>query len=187
MSTRRLPHLFALTAVAGALVAPAAAGGATVSPAPTAAQIHAAVKQAEKSSDLWATINVCNVPTVNPRGLRQLGLRVQVPALGFPTRLYMTLGVDYWVAAKKRYASTGAKFGPHSVGIAVHKPRQDGSSFPFKPPATGSYLMRGVATLEWRIGKRVLGRVKLTTRGGFKHVDFGDPHGLSVATCTISG
>jgi hypothetical protein len=173
-----------LITLATALALPVIAGAAS---APSGAQIRAAVRRAEKSKDLWATINVCNVPVAKPRGYKQIGVRVQIPALGFTARLYMTLGIQFWEGARKGYVRTNVQYGPKTIGLAVHSPRQGGYSFYFpSPPAGGSYLMRGVATLEWRIGKKVLARATRVTGAGYKNVDFGNPHGLSVATCTLT-
>jgi hypothetical protein len=180
----RLVGAAAVAMVAAAVALPVIADAAS---GPSGAQISAAVQRAEKSSDLWATINVCNVKVVRRSGFKQIGVRVQMPALGFSTRLYMTLGIQFWAGPQKGYVYTNVRYGPQSIGLAVHSPRQDGYSFYFKPPAGGTYLMRGVATLEWRVGRRVLARVTRATGGGHQHVDFGNPRGLSVATCKLTG
>lgn len=180
--------------IAMAVVGAGAAGaalpviaGAASAPGPTGAQIRAAVRRAEKSRDLWATLNVCNVPVAKSSGYKQIGVRVQMPALGFTTHLYMTLGIQAWDAAHKRYVTLNSRYGPKSIGLAFNAPSQDGYSFYYrKPVAEKTTLVRGIATLEWRIGKRVLGRVTRPTGGGYEHVDFGNPHGLSVATCTVT-
>lgn len=172
--------------VVAALALPVIADAASP-PGPTGAQIRAAVRRAEKSSDLWGTINVCNVPVAKPSGDKQIGVRVQIPALGFTARLYMTLRLQFWEGPRKGYVTTNVH-GPQTIGLAVQSPRQDGYSFYFrKPPAHQTYLLRGLATLEWRIGTKVLGRVSRPTGGGHKHVYFGNPHGLSIATCTLTG
>jgi hypothetical protein len=183
MSTRRSSRLLA-AAIATALTLPMIADAAS---GPSGAQIRAAVRRAEKSKDLWATINVCDVPVAKPSGYKQIGVRVQIPALGFSTRLYMTLGIQFWEGTHKGYVKTNVHYGPKTIGLAVDSPRQGGYSFYFpRPPAGGSYLIRGVATLEWRIGKKVLGRATRVTGGGYKNVDFGNPHGLSVPTCRLT-
>lgn len=183
---RRSSRLIVLVAGVTAALTAALAVIADAASGPTGAQIRAAVRRAEKSTDLWATINVCNVPAAKPSGDKQIGVRVQIPALGFNARLYMTLGLQFWEGPRKGYVNTNVH-GPETIGLAVHSPRQGGYSFYYpKPPAGQTYLVRGSATLEWRISKTVLGRITRPTGGGYKHVDFGNPRGLSIATCTLT-
>jgi hypothetical protein len=182
VSFRALVLASAVVLVAG--VSPPSAATAT---GPTPAQVRAAVARAEKSKDLWATINACNIPSTNPRGEKLIGVRVQMPALGFPSRLYKAVEIEYWSPARKRFLKTDARYPLKSFAIAVHAPQQSGVSFAFtRPPAGGHFLLRGVATLEWRIGTRVLGRVVRSTGHGYKHVDFSRPPGYNEATCTIT-
>jgi hypothetical protein len=172
--------LLALSLAPTALLAAAAT-------TPTPAQIRAAVARGEKSADLWATVNACNLASTHPKGEKLIGVRVQMPGLGFASHLYMAIDIEYWNQAKKRFLKTNSHYGLKSFGIAIRAPRQSGVSFAFTPPPAGShYVLRGVATLEWRIGTRVLGRVVRNTGHGYHHVDFSQPPGFNAATCTIS-
>src|SRR5258708_2725459 len=96
---------------------------------PTPAQIRAAVTRGEKSADLWATVNACNISSAHPQGEKVIGVRVQMPGLGFAPRLYMAIEIEYWNQAKKRFQKTNSRYGLKSFGIAIHSPRQSGVSF----------------------------------------------------------
>lgn len=182
VSIRRIAPITVLALLAALGLTPEAPASA----APSAAEVRAAVSRAERSKDLWATINVCNKTATSPRGYKQLGVRVQMPALGFNARLFMAVRIQYWDSGSQKFLDTTEHFGPASFGVSTHRAVQGGALFAFKPlPTPQTFLMRGRATLEWRIGKRVLGRVHRTTGKGFKFVDGGSPRGLSVATCTI--
>jgi hypothetical protein len=153
---------------------------AKVGGGPTPGQVRAAVKRAEHSRQLWATINICNTQAYPDR----IGIRGQMPALGFPARLTMTIQVDYWVAAAK-----GFKPVPGSNARAVTPLRtvvnglqQGGHTFHFKP---GAGLLSGTITFQWmRMGK-VIGQISKKAIGGHHRVDRGDPPHHSAATCTI--
>src|SRR6516165_1209759 len=80
-----------VTLIAGS--AQALAKGKHPSPKPpTAAQMRAAVQRAERSKYLWATVNICNTK----RHPHAIGVRGQMPALGFPALLQMTVHLKYW-------------------------------------------------------------------------------------------
>jgi hypothetical protein len=154
------------------LTAPAAALGST----PTPAQIRRAVNSAEHSHLLWATINICNTS----RHLNQLGVRAEMPALGFASSLSMTIQVEY---------STGNGFRPDPgaktrirLGSQKTRVHQAGHTFQFVPPAG---LLTAEATFEWQRAGKLLGRVTLRTTGGHHNADFGDPPRYSAATCRI--
>jgi hypothetical protein len=176
-------RLFAATAAVAATATGATAATARhhrpVATRPTAAQIRAAIGRAMRSSDLWATVNVCNTT----RHKNKIGIRAQMPSLGFASRLYIDVRVDYWSPADNRFEPTQADSGPISLGRATHAVHQGGSLFTFAPPAG---VLRGVVTFEWRLGGKVIGRAVRKTGHGYKHVDFADPPGYSAGTCTIN-
>jgi hypothetical protein len=150
---------------------------------PTRAQISAAVQSAERSPDLWATINVCNT-TQHPD---YIGIRGQIPALGFTTHISMTVRVEYYDPARGRFEPTTA-IKSVDLGRATRGAHQGGVQFPFQAPAAGeSYELRGAITFQWAIGRRVLARAIRHTKHGYQDVDFADPPGYSAGTCTISG
>jgi len=162
---------------------------ATASPArhhkrpkpPTKAEIRAAVSRAKRSHELWATVNICDTakhPNV-------IGIRGQLPALGFPARMSMLVQVDYYVAADGRFerdkkvprvrVHLGKK--PEATGLW-----QGGVKFTFTPPA----VLSGTVTFQWRLGHKLIGSVTKLTAHGVKGVADGDPPHYSTATCTIN-
>jgi hypothetical protein len=173
---RRTPAIFALLALA----LPASALGAGAGMPPTAGQVRAAVMRAEHSRQLWTTINICNT-----RAHRDsIGIRGQMPSLGFPARLKMTIEVDYWDPVAKIFrpvpgsnSRAVAQLGTISDGL-----EQGGHTFQFRP---GAGLLSGTITFEWiRVGK-VIGQLSKRATGGHRGVDHGDPPHHSAATCKI--
>jgi hypothetical protein len=148
---------------------------------PTKAEINAAVKRAKRSHKLWATVNICDTAAHS----NVLGIRGQVPALGFATSMSMLVQVDYYVAADGRFepdtsvppvrVPLGKK--PEATGLW-----QGGLTFTFTPPA----VLSGTVTFQWKLGKKVIGHVTKLTAHGIKGVADSDPPGFSTATCTIS-
>jgi hypothetical protein len=145
---------------------------------PTPNQIKTAVRSAERSKRLWATINVCDTR----KHPNTIGIRGEAPALGFPATISISLGVDFWSKTDKRYepdpnAQRVIKVGPISHGI-----HQRGVTFRFAPH-TGR--LRGTATFSWKRHGKVLGTAKRVTTSSHHDADFGDPSGFSAATCMI--
>ena len=145
---------------------------------PSASQIRKAVSGAERSKQLWATINVCNTH----RHPNTVGIRGQVPALGFSSSISIAISVDFWNPQTKRFRPDPdterlIRLGSPSTGV-----HQQGVTFRFDPHA-GRF--RGSATFMWRRGGKLLGHTDRVTTGGHRDADFGDPHGFSAATCTI--
>jgi hypothetical protein len=150
-------------------------------PPPTRAEIRAAVKRAERSRQLWATVNICDTakhPNV-------LGIRGQLPALGFPTVMSMLVQVDYYVTADHRF-ERDKNVRPVRVELSQKAQAtglwQGGVEFSFPPPA----VLSGTVTFQWKLGGRVIGEVTRPTVHGVKGVTHADPPGHSTATCTIS-
>jgi hypothetical protein len=157
-----------------ALGGPLASAGST--PQPTQTQIRNAVQAAERSSDLWATVNVCDTR----RHRDQLGLRGEMPALGFSSGLFMTFEV-YYRSGHKFKADRRTKeqdYLGRMTGSSVH---QAGVTFTFTPPT----VLRGKVVFSWKLNGKVIGQVTRMTTAHHKHVDFGDPSGYSAASCSI--
>jgi hypothetical protein len=171
LGSRLLP--FAVLAVIACLAAgPASAAG------PSASQIQKAVVSAKRSTRLWATINICDTRH-HPN---TLGIRGQVPALGFSSSISIAIRVDFWNPATKRFKPDPGvnklmRLGNPSDGI-----QQQGVSFRF---AAHAGRFRGKAVFVWRRGGKVLGQTDRLTTSGHRDADFGDPRGFSAATCTI--
>jgi hypothetical protein len=171
---------FSIASLAGLswLGLPAIPAEAATPKPPTQAQIRNAVAKAERSRDLWATIDICNTK----RHPRVLGIRGQMPSLGFPASHELNIQVDYQPTPK-----IGFKPDPHaktSVALGGSSTRllQGGAMWQF-PRHTGR--LRGTVTFVWRRGRTLLGRVTKTTSAGHRDVDFGDPRRYSAADCTI--
>jgi hypothetical protein len=165
----------ALLVVVLAVVATPALGSTD---GPTPNQIKTAVHSAERSKRLWATINVCDTR----KHPHTIGIRGEVPALGFSTTISISIGVDFYSKADKRFkpdpdARKMIKLGPVSHGI-----HQRGVTFKFAPH-TGR--LRGTATFSWTRHGKVLGSIKRVTSASHHDADFGDPSGFSAATCMI--
>lgn len=145
---------------------------------PTSKQIAAAVKRAESSSTLWATVNVCNTR----RHPDEIGIRGQMPALGFSAQLEMTVRLNYWNTVRQRFLPIPDLVRRMPLGTVTNGTVQDGVMFTFKPPV----LLSGTVTFSWsRNGKVLASDVKQTTAKD-KDVDDSDPRGYSAATCRIS-
>lgn len=171
--------------IVAVLAAPSAGGArnqhagvaaATSNPTPTPQQIHQAVAAAKRSSNLWATVNICG-KTGNTRAL---GLRGQMPGLGFSTSMYMTFSVYYRTSSDTNGLVSGTR---ETVLVARGSSRlyQTGVTFHFAPPAT----LSGRVLFVWKLQGRQLGQAIRWTTANHKHVDHGNPPGYSAAVCTL--
>jgi hypothetical protein len=168
----------ATTVLAAALLVVLAATAAAAAVSPQ--RIAAAVAKAERSSSLWATVNVCS----SRKDPDSMGIRGQMPTLGFPASLSMVIGVNYWSTTTKRFvpinsatATTTLALGTHSTGL-----QQDGAIFPFKA-RTGR--LNATVTFIWRRAGKVIGQTTRRTTGGHPDADYGSPPRFSAAQCTI--
>jgi hypothetical protein len=168
----------AASVLAGAMIVPAAAGAKAVPKAPTPAQIQTALRRAESSPDLWATVNVCDTR----RHPDVIGIRAQMPALGFESTLRMRFLVEYWSTQAKAFKAVPGATRPVTVGLEKTGLHQEGVQFPF-PPHSGS--LRGTVKFEWATGHRLLGRSIANTTHGHRDADFGDPAHYSAPRCVI--
>lgn len=150
---------------------------------PTLAQkIQAAVTSAERSPDLWATVNVC---TSDPSG-DSVGIRGQMPSLGYAASLSMNISVSYWNATDSMFEPANAT-ATVSLGKGTHGIHQGGVNFPFSPPTSGStYVVRGSITFEWTVAGKVVGKITRNTGHGYANVGFSNPPGFSAGTCTLT-
>jgi hypothetical protein len=143
---------------------------------PTPAQISKAVQVAEQSKDLWATINVCD----SPHHPNELGIRGQMPSLGFISQMYMIFKLFYRPPGKKAFRlvpkSTHALF----AGREADKLNQSGLTYVFKPPV----VLDGTVTFEWWHKGKLIGRTTRPTTTGHLS-DFADPRRYSAKACTI--
>jgi hypothetical protein len=168
------------TAVLATLLAaalPATCADATGSP-PTPAQIRAAVRAALRSSSLWATINICDTR----RYPNTVGIRGQMPTLGFTSSLSMDVQVEFRSAANRRFRPISGVERTLRLGRAASALHQGGANFRFSPHA-GTFS--ATITFEWKLAGKVLGRATRRTTVGHPQADFGDPAHFSAALCQI--
>lgn len=153
-----------LLAVLGAAAPASAAGG------PTPAQIRKALVHAEHSRRLWATVNICKSGS--------LGIRGQMPTLGFRATLSMSMRVEYWSAGRFVLAPGVKRL--VTLGTYAHRVHQGGATFAFQPHAG---LLRGLVSFQWKRGGKLLGHTQMPTTGGHPDADGGQPPGYSAASC----
>jgi hypothetical protein len=166
-----------ITVLAGALlVASVPASAGAVGPA----QIARAVRSAERSKSLWATVNICS----SRRYPHALGVRGQMPTLGFFAAMSMVVQVNYWSATSHAFlpiqnnlATTRLSLGSASTGL-----EQDGAVFPFKAH-TG--LLNATVTFIWTRGGKVIGQTARRTTAGHHDADHSSPPHYSAAQCRI--
>jgi hypothetical protein len=173
---RRLLAMIPLLVATMAMLS--APGALAANPSP--ARIRAAVKKAESSSSLWTTVNVCN-----SRPYRDdLGIRGQMPALGFAAWLSMDIKLYYYLTSEKRYVpvpSRGSKL--VRLGRSTSGLQQSGALFRFSPHQP---KLKAIVTFIWRRSGQLLGEARRSTTAGHRNADFGSPPHYSAATCTIT-
>ncbi|MGI8507229.1 MAG: hypothetical protein ACR2MK_10610 [Solirubrobacteraceae bacterium] len=167
-----------MSAAAPAMAAPAAVAHAAATN-PTRAQIQRAVRRAEGSRSLWATVNICDTR----RYPNTLGVRGQMPSLGFPAWLSMNIQLNSFSAKRGRFVrisgggTTTIRLGRSSLGL-----QQDGATFAFKRHAG---LFDATIQFVWRRSGRLLGQTTRRTTGGHRNADFGSPPRYSAGECRI--
>ena len=172
-----IPRALAIL-LAVSLISATASAGASGSHSPTPAQIRNAVRSAEHSRSLWATINICNT-TKHPH---ELGLRGQMPALGFEAGLYMIFEVEYRSPVSIAFHADPGTRKRVFLGRAALRVHQAGLTFRF----TKSAQLAGRVEFQWELNGKLIGHVTRRTTGGHSHVDGGDPPGHSVASCSMN-
>lgn len=173
--------LTVLALVASSASSSAATSRGATSPAknPTAARVSVAIHQAERSKSLWATVNVCN----SKRYPDTLGIRGQMPALGFPAWLTLNIRLNYYNQQKKQFVPLthgGTKLvrlGRWSSGL-----QQGGYLFSFKPHAG---LLNATVQFIWRRSGKLLGETSRPTTAGHHMADYGSPAHYSAQQCQI--
>jgi hypothetical protein len=160
-----------------AVAALLAATPAYASSGPTPGQIRRAIAAAEASRDLWATVNICN----SKRFRRVIGIRGQMPSLGFNASLGMKIDIEYQPSPKMGFKPSGLK---ETIGLGqvVHRLVQGGARWKLAPHQG---RLRGSVTFVWWIGHTVLGQTTRTTTARHHDADFGDPPKFSAAECDM--
>jgi hypothetical protein len=182
----RLPcTLLASIAVLGGCCGAAQARRPTKRSGPTVAQIRKAVASAERSKMLWATVNVCQ--TKGKRAARggSIGVRGQMPTLGFASTLSMTIQLNRYSAESKSfvalpYSTARTTVSPGAFATDLH---QDGAVFPFSGPAG---LLNATVTFTWTRAGKLLGSTTQQTTAGHPDAAGGRPAHYSTAQCQLA-
>jgi hypothetical protein len=183
----RIIIVVAVLGMLAGLTGSLAAGATTTTPAaskpPTAAQIREAIARAEKSSGLWATVDICSPPSQKD----MFGIRGQIPALGFAATVQMRITPQYYsvktgtfkpVPAQPHKPSPTTTLAPVSITTGYE---QEGVSFKITPPA----VLNATITFTWKLGSKVLATTTRTTRTGVVGVQHASPADFSAADCRI--
>jgi len=142
-----------------------------------------AAAAAQGSSDLWATVNVCDT-AAKPN---TIGIRGSMPGLKRKATLRMRFRVQYlapdgrWLAVRRNADSSWQKVGVRAGGRV-----ESGWSFTFAPPKSGDIVLRGVGYFQWRRSGKVVRRERKITESGHVSTVGADPPGFSAGTCRIS-
>jgi hypothetical protein len=155
----------------------------TTSPAspPTTVQIRRAVASAERSSYLWATINICR-SHLRRGGL--VGVRGEMGALGFRSTLTMTVQLRQYNRARRAFLAVKAPTATRTVTLGaldtgIH---QDGAEFHY---AADTGLLDATVTFAWTRDGHRLGEVTRTTTSGHHDAAFAEPTGHSADSCRL--
>lgn len=129
----------------------------------------------------WATINACDPPGAPGA----VGVRVSVPNRRDAAQ-WLRIRIQFFDAARRawRVVRTGGDTGFRRLSRGGGR-FFGGTTFTITPPAAGtSITLRGLVDIQWRRGRRVLSRARVTTHGG--HFDGNDPLlQVSAPTCVI--
>jgi hypothetical protein len=151
---------------------------------PSAARIHRAIARAQHSNALWATVNVCHVKGRAGAKGGSIGVRGQMPTLGFAATLSMKIQLNQWSSKNKAfgalsYATARTTVSPGTFARNLH---QDGAVFPFGGPAG---LLNATVTFSWSRGGRLLGTASRQTAAGHHDAAGARPAHYSAAQCRL--
>jgi hypothetical protein len=164
------------TVLAAAVLVAAGPASAGVGPG----QITRAVRKAEQSHSLWATVNICDTRKYR----NDIGVRGQMPTLGFSSALSMVVQVNFWSEGRHQYLPIQSNLATTrlSLGRSANGLQQDGAVFPFSAH-TG--LLNATVTFIWTRGGNVIGQTVRRTTAGHTDADHGNPPRFSAAQCRI--
>jgi hypothetical protein len=140
----------------------------------------------EKSPDLWATVNACDVPNE----ANQIGIRASMPGNGTGQRQYMRFEAQFFSLLRNRFVPTPSSSPWIRVGVARRRSTQSGFSFSFlEPPEGQQFVLRGKVDFRWTARRKrrwvVVRTATRLTRAGVKGVEGGNPPGRSDALCVV--
>ena len=174
----RLARIATVLALAIATTTFAATAGAATAGNPTAAQIKKAIARAERSKLLWATVNICN----SNRYPDTIGIRGQMPSLGFAAWLSMNIQLNYYSTTDNQFIPLPSG-GSHTtrLGRSSVKLQQGGATWNFNKPV----LLNASVQFVWRRAGKLLGEITETTAAGHPTEQFGSPAHYSAKQCRI--
>ncbi len=125
---------------------------------------------AQSATAPWATINSCD-PAASPGSV---GVRASVPNRRNAAQ-WIRIRIQFFDGRRNKWSVV------RSGGDGGFKKLSNGggrffggTTFTFTPPQAGRRIkLRGLVDVEWRRGRRVLSRARITTQGG--HADTSDP------------
>ena len=123
---------------------------------------------------LWATVNVCQTKGKQAAQGGSIGVRGQMPTLGFASTLSMTIQLNRYSAKSKSfvalpYATAKTTVSPGAFATDLH---QDGAVFPFSGPAG---LLNATVTFSWTRAGKLLGSTTQQTTAGHRDAAGGRP------------
>ena len=137
------------------------------------------------SSDLWATINVCDT-AAHPD---TIGIRGSMPGIGRKTGLWMRFQVQFLSSddGKWHNLDESADSAWKKIGTARNRVIESGQNFTFRPPeGGGAHTLRGAVWFKWAFKGRTLRKLREITESGHRSTAGADPDGYSAAICQIS-
>jgi hypothetical protein len=145
-------------------------------PNPSRTQIAKAIKNAESSKSLWATVNLCNTK----RHRYTIGVRGQMPALGFPAWLSMRVQLNFYSATKHKFLPLSNASSLVRLGRIRNGLQQAGQTY---GPHAGLFNAR--IQFIWRRSGKLLGQTSRRTTAGHTSANFSDPAHFSAKQCRI--
>jgi hypothetical protein len=176
--------LLAIIAALGSGAAIAQAKPTSNGSAPTRAQIRKAVATAERSKMLWATVNVCQVKGQQAAHGGSIGIRGQMPTLGFTSTLSMTIQLNHYSVTSKSFVAIPVATAKRTVSLGAFATdlHQAGEVFPFSGPAG---LLNATVTFSWTRAGKLLGSTTQQTTAGHRDAVGGRPAHYSAAQCQL--
>jgi hypothetical protein len=136
-----------------------------------------------RSSELWATIDVCNTA----KQPDTVGVRGSMPGDGHARdELMMSFRLEYLNAVNQWVELEGAASSAFiDVGDGAAT-RQGGTSFTLKPHAGKStFKLRGVVLFKWMHGKTIVETARKPTTALHEATEGAEPKGFSAAECSV--
>ena len=133
---------------------------------------------------LWATVNVCQTKGKHAAQGGSIGVRGQMPTLGFASTLSMTIQLNRYSAKSKSFVAISAPTAKRTVspGAFATDLHQDGEVFPFTGPAG---LLNATVTFSWTRAGKLLGSTTQPTTAGHPNATGGRPAHYSAAQCQL--